>query len=70
MYAGFPPVVVPAEARLEYIHELWSYQRAVGVASVAETCLLPEPERLGSLKRMLVEWWRATLELVAEAKSR
>ena len=68
LYAGFPPIVIPAEARLDYIRELWSYQRAVGVVSAAKPDLLPEPERLGNLKKLLGQWWRTTLELVAEAK--
>ena len=27
LFAGFPPVVVPAEARTEYITSLWDYQQ-------------------------------------------
>lgn len=33
--AGLPPIVVPSEARLDYIRELLEYQRAVGVISAA-----------------------------------
>jgi Fic family protein len=68
LYAGFPPIVIPAEARLDYIRELWSYQQAAGVVSAARTDLLPDPERLGDLKKLLGQWWRTTLDLVAEAK--
>ena len=70
LYAGFPPIVIPAEARLDYIRELWSYQRAVGAVSATKTELLPAPERLGNLRRLLGQWWRMTLDLVAEAKEK
>ena len=68
LYAGFPPIVIPAEARLDYIRELWSYQRAVGGISLAKADLLPERERLGTLRILLGQWWYTTLDLVAEAK--
>ena len=66
--AGFPPIVVPSEARLDYIRELWDYQRAVGVISLANSELLPEPSRLDNLRRLVRGWWQTTLDLVAEAK--
>ena len=66
--AGFPPIVVPSEARLDYIRELWDYQRAVGVISLANCELLPEPSRLDNLRRLVRDWWQTTLDLVAEAK--
>ncbi len=69
LYAGFPPIVVPAEARMDYIRELWEYQRSVGVASVSNSEFLPEPARLDNLRSLLKEWWRTTLDLVAEARS-
>ena len=69
LYAGFPPIVVPAEARMDYVRELWEYQRAVGVAGGANPELLPESARLDNLRRLLKEWWRTTLDLVAEARS-
>ena len=68
LYAGFPPIVVPSEARLDYIRELWDYQRAVGVISLARKELLPEPTRLDNLRRLIRNWWQTTLDLVAEAK--
>ena len=70
LYAGFPPIVVPSEARLDYIRELWAYQRAVGVISLANRELVPEPSRLDNLRRLAGEWWRTTLDLVAEAKGK
>ena len=66
--AGFPPIVVPAEARLAYIRELWNYQRAVGVISRRQSELVPQSERLDGLRLLLHEWWQTTLDLVAEAK--
>ena len=65
---GFPPIVVPAEARLDYIRELWNYQRAVGVVSRRQSELLPQPGRLEALRTLIREWWRTMLDLVAEAK--
>lgn len=70
LYAGFPPIVVPSEARLDYIRELWEYQRAVGVISLANRELLPEPARLDRLRRLVRDWWRTTLDLVSAAKMR
>ena len=67
--AGFPPIVVPSEARLDYIHELWKYQRAVGTISLANREFLPEPTRLDNLRRLIRDWWQTTLDLVAEAKT-
>ena len=66
--AGFPPIVVPSEARCDYIRELWEYQRAVGVISLVNCDLLPEMSRLGNLRSLVKDWWQATLDLVAEAK--
>ena len=65
---GFPPIVVPSEARLDYIRDLWDYQRAVGVISLANRELLPAPMRLDNLRSLIREWWRTTRDLVAEAK--
>lgn len=67
LHAGFPPIVIPSEARLDYIRELWDYQRAVGVVRLAQGDLLPEQERLDNLRRLMRDWWRTTLDLVAEA---
>ena len=59
---------MPSEARLDYIRERWDCQRAVGVISLASRELLPEPSRLDNLRRLAMDWWRTTLDLVAEAK--
>jgi len=68
LYAGLPPIVVPTEARAEYINALWSYQRAVGPISRAHADLLPESERLAPLRELVRVWWKATLALVDEAR--
>ena len=67
--AGFPPIVVPSEARLDYIDELWKYQRAVGPVDASRPELLPDASLLSHFKDLVREWWRTTLDLVAEAKS-
>ena len=67
--AGFPPIVVPSESRLEYIGELWKYQRATGVIGASRPELLPDASLLEHFKGLLREWWRTTLDLVAEAKT-
>ena len=68
LYAGFPPIVVPLEARLEYIQELWRYQRAVGAISPTNCVFIPQNELLNELRVLIRSWWRSTLDLVAEAK--
>ena len=66
--AGFPPIVVPSEARLDYIGELWKYQRAVGAVGSSRAELLPSEHLLADFRNLVREWWRTTLDLVAEAK--
>lgn len=66
--AGFPPIVVPAEARLDYIHELWTYQRSVGRISLKDDNLLPDSWRLANFRNLVCDWCRTTLDLVEEAK--
>lgn len=66
--AGFPPIVIPSESRLDYIRELWDYQRAVGVIGITRADFLPERDRLDDFRRLVRDWWRSTLDLVAEAK--
>ncbi len=56
LFAGHPPIVIPSDAREDYIHCLWDYERG-------KTDLNP-------LKALLRVWWKPTLDLVAEATSR
>ena len=69
LYAGFPPIVVPSEARLDYIRELWKYLHTVGTVGASRPELLPDASLLSHFKDLVREWWRTTLDLVAEAKS-
>ena len=62
LFAGFPPVVVPAEARTEYISALWDYQQSVGPISARSPELLPQPERLEIFSKLVAGWWRSTIE--------
>ncbi len=56
LFAGHPPIVIPVEAREDYIRCLWEHQRG-------KTDLAP-------FKVLLRTWWQTTLNLVAEAKTR
>ena len=56
LFAGFPPVVVPSEERREYIEALWTYQRKVGVISLASPELLPQPELLETFQAQVKSW--------------
>jgi len=62
LFAGFPPIVVPSEARVEYIQSLWDYQQAVGRISAASPELLPHPEFLNSFSKLVVDWWKSTID--------
>ena len=68
LFAGYPPIVIPAESRAEYIMSLWTYQRAVGLVSAANPDLLPRPELLDDFRSLVRTAWQTTLDLVAEAR--
>ena len=68
LFAGYPPIVSPAESRTEYIMSLWTYQRVVGLVSAANPDLLPHPEQLADFKSLVRSAWQTTLDLVAEAR--
>ena len=68
LFAGYPPIVIPAESRTEYIRSLWTYQRKVGVVSTENPDLLPRPELLADFKELARSAWQTTLDLVAEAQ--
>ena len=67
LFAGYPPIVIPAESRAEYVMSLWTYQRAVGLVSAANPDLLPRPELLDDFRSLVRTAWQTTLALVAEA---
>ena len=68
LYAGYPPIVIPSESRIDYIAALWKYQRLVGVVSEKSPELLPRPELLEEFKSLVRQAWNQTLDLVAEAR--
>ena len=68
LYAGYPPIVIPSESRIDYIAALWKYQRLVGVVSEKSPELLPRPELLEEFKSLVRQAWSKTLDLVAEAR--
>ena len=70
LYAGYPPIVIPSESRIDYIAALWKYQREVGVVSVKSPELLPRPELLHEFKSLVRQAWSKTLDLVAEAREK
>ena len=68
LFAGFPPIVMPSDSRIDYIAALWKYQRQVGVVSKKNPELLPRPELLDEFKSLVRKAWSKTLDLVAEAR--
>ena len=68
LFAGYPPIVIPSELRIDYIAALWKYQREVGVVSEKNPELLPRPELLDDFKSLVRQAWDKTLDLVAEAR--
>ena len=67
LFAGYPPIVIPSESRIDYIAALWKYQRLVGVVSKKSPDLLPRPELLDDFKSLVRQAWNKTLDFVAEA---
>ena len=68
LFAGYPPIVIPVESRIDYIAALWNYQRLVGVVSEKSPELLPRLELLDDFKSLVRQAWDKTLDLVAEAR--
>ena len=67
LFAGYPPIVIPSDSRIDYIAALWKYQRLVGVVSEKNPELLPRPELLDEFRSLVRQAWNQTLDLVAEA---
>lgn len=65
--AGYPPIVIDARLRRQYIGLLAEYELAVGQTRSGQL-LLPEPERLASFQIFCHDNWQASLDLVAEAE--
>ena len=68
LFAGYPPIVISSESRIDYITALWKYQRQVGVVSKKNPELLPRSELLDEFKSLVRQSWGKTLDLVAEAR--
>ena len=68
LFAGYPPIVIPSESRIDYIAVLWKYQRLVGVVSRTDSEMLPRQESLDDFKSLVRRAWDKTLGLVAEAR--
>lgn len=66
IHAGFPPIIIPKERRLEYIEALSGYHLAAGTI-IAQSDLLPEVDMLDRFKRFCKESWSETILLVENA---
>ena len=67
--AGYPPLILPRERRVEYISTLAAWQTQVGKAT-PERGLLPAREKLTELEALYRDAWQSTLDLVAEFQTR
>ncbi len=67
LQGGFPPIVVPAEHRAEYIGLLWEYQNAVGPMTRGAQLLPPHPA-IRRMERLLQDEWKKTVSIVEEAR--
>lgn len=68
LYAGYPPIVIPSDSRIDYNAALWKYQRLVGVVSKKSSELLPRSELLDEFRSLVRQAWGKTLDLVTEAR--
>jgi Fic family protein len=64
---GFPPIVVPAERRVEYIGLLWEYQNAAGTMKRGSQLLPPHPA-IRQMETLLQGDWSKTVSIVEEAR--
>jgi len=67
--SGFPPVVVPAERRADYIDLLWQYQSTVGTIKRGSRLLPPHPA-IRQFEELLRQGWQTTVAMVEEARQR
>ena len=66
---GFPPIVVPAVRRIDYINLLWEYENTVGTIKPGSQ-LLPAHPAISGMEQLLQEEWGKTVALVEEARHR
>lgn len=64
---GFPPVVVPAARRVEYIGLLWDYQNFAGTMTRGSRLLPPHPA-IQQMETLLQGEWIKTVSIVEEAR--
>lgn len=68
--AGFPPIVVPMEARQAYLKALSDYQESVpNLVGLAHLEDLPENSQRMRFRELCVGFWGPTLELVKNART-
>lgn len=66
---GFPPIVIPAERRTDYINLLWEYENAVGTIKKGSQ-LMPTHPAIKQMEGLLKTEWTKTVSLVEEARQR
>ncbi len=62
--SGYPPILIPAERREEYIRMLWEIDMAAGRAA-AGSPLMPPDGVLSDFKNFCSEAWNLSKNLVA-----
>ena len=68
--AGFPPIVVPTEARQVYKKTLSDYQETIPhLAGLAHLDELPENPQRERFRQLCAGFWEQTLELVKNARA-
>lgn len=65
--SGSPPITISKEKRREYIGLLAAYELATGQATI-NSPLLPQPELLASFRIFCEQAWKASTELVEQAR--
>jgi Fic family protein len=67
--AGFPPIVVPAEARQGYKKAISDYQQTIpNLKSLSELRTLPGNRERARFQELCGSYWESTMTLVAEAR--
>jgi Fic family protein len=69
LMAGLPPIIIPKEARKDYIETLSRYHFAVGQIQAGGE-LLPEPDKLQPFTAVCRQAWQESIALVDEAQNK
>lgn len=68
--AGFPPIVVPAEARQTYLKTISDYQETIPhLAGLTHLDELPENPQRQRFRQLCEGFWEQTLDLVEAARA-